>query len=683
MGQIMQEVRKFHLYDYPSEVRLLTPFLNDFSVTWGKRRRLFGSDLSLYFLRPSNRIRDQFGFDSELLLVVSTYRTLEPRLFQAVEQVMDDSPGKGRVNQRVFFLITEYGEAKAWLNSFIIDTPQECMPVAFIAQDLLERASDSWFVRNEIMSQMYTRDLFNVQLPIKTDLSFFGRGALVTDFVQSISQARNLGLFGLRKTGKTSFLFKVRRQAVRQGCEIIYFDCKNPAIRSQDWGVFLNRICNEIRKLITVPTEKQLQAQHISDQFIALLRSTPNKMNICLIFDEIEYISPIAKLDKHWHSNFLPFWQTLWTAQSELRRLSFIVAGVNPSVVELHSIGGVQNPMFGIVPARYLRGFERDELATMIRTIGRRIGLRFSSSAIDYMFQRYGGHPLLTRMACSHVHSKIELDRENRPFDIGDGFLRSSEQQREEELSYYSGHVVSELQEFYPEEYELLEALASGNEADFVEYERDVPEFVRHLRDYGLVESNGEGRPRIKISVVQKYVSYQSAKDKRTKMRRYVISGEQRKSWLNLRLQSIRNELDRLGYVIRKEELPTLYGKKGFPETERFLEMDVVEDQKDFLNFINTCNRCLVESLDHGRSIDDIRHPYPDLWDALKRVKSYRVEEVHRILTPKTQANLNMYLERDLDGKKLAEIEDGYFILQQAVIDNLFSSILYELNRHS
>ena len=683
MGQIMREVKVWHLNDYPSEEKLLKPFLNEFGVTWGQRRRLFRSEFSLYFLKPSSRIRDQFGFDSEILLVISAYPTLEPRLFQAVEQVLSDSPAKGRVNQRVFFLITEHGEAKEWLNSFLIDTPQESMPVAFVAQDLVERTDDNWFVRNEIMGQLYTRDLFNVQLPINTDLSFFGRGALVTDFVQSIKQSRNLGLFGLRKTGKTSFLFKVRRHAERQGCRVIYFDCKNPAIRNQDWETFLDRICSEIKKLINRPLEKELESRHISDRFVGLLNSTPSKMNICLIFGEIEYISPIANIDKHWHKDFVPFWQTLWTAQSQFRRLSFIVAGVNPTVVETSSVDGVQNPMFGIVPARYLQGFERDELATMIQTIGRRMGLRFARGAIDYIFERYGGHPLLTRMACSDVHDKIEFEKSRRPFDIGDEFLRAGENQREEKLLYYCAHVVSELSDFYPNEYELLEALATGNEAEFVEYSTVVPESIRHLRDYGLVENDGVGRPSVKISVVEKYVSYELAKANHTKIKRYVILEEHRETWLKLRLRSICNELDSLGYIIRNEKLPSLYGKKGFAEGEKFLGMEVVKHEENFLNFINICNRCLVESLGPRDTCIDIEQAYPDLWDALKRIKTYRIEQVHLSLTPNARDNLQAYLEEDLDSKSPSQIEDGYFILQQAVIDNLFSSIIYEINRHS
>ena len=71
-------------------------------------------------------------------------------------------------------------------------------------------------------------------------------------------------------------------------------------------------------------------------------------MRLCLIFDEIEYISPSSKLGPHWGDDFIPFWQTIWSAQSQYRKFSFILAGVNASVVEIDRVSGVQNPMFGI-----------------------------------------------------------------------------------------------------------------------------------------------------------------------------------------------------------------------------------------------------------------------------------------------------------------------------------------------
>ena len=54
------------------------------------------------------------------------------------------------------------------------------------------------------------------------------------------------------------------------------------------------------------------------------------------------------------------------------------------------------------------------------------------------------------------------------------------------EFAYYFKHVVSELQKFYPEEYEMFELLASGQTADFIELSA-ITEYTKHLYSYGLL----------------------------------------------------------------------------------------------------------------------------------------------------------------------------------------------------
>ena len=98
-----------------------------------------------------------------------------------------------------------------------------------------------------------------------------------------------------------------------------------------------------------------------------------------VVFDEIEYISPVAKEDKHWHQDFIDFWQAFWAIQSRCRMLSAIIAGVNPSVVEKDTIEGIQNPLFGIVPYQYLTGLSLEDTGRMLRTLGKRMGLKVRS----------------------------------------------------------------------------------------------------------------------------------------------------------------------------------------------------------------------------------------------------------------------------------------------------------------
>src|SRR5262249_43450503 len=136
------------------------------------------------------------------------------------------------------------------------------------------------------------------------------------------------------------------------------------------------------------------------------------------LFDEIEYISPSSKLASHWKDDFIPFWQTIWSIQSQHRKFSFILAGVNASVVEIDRVSGVQNPMFGIVRTRYLTGFEKDEVHTLLSVFGKRMGMRFDTTAVDALFTRYGGHPLLTRMVCSQINNGLKASGVSRPISV-------------------------------------------------------------------------------------------------------------------------------------------------------------------------------------------------------------------------------------------------------------------------
>ena len=63
MGRIVADVSTGHLVNYPEEELLLRPFVQNFDVTWARRRRAFGSELSVYFLKPEPHMEQAFGFE--------------------------------------------------------------------------------------------------------------------------------------------------------------------------------------------------------------------------------------------------------------------------------------------------------------------------------------------------------------------------------------------------------------------------------------------------------------------------------------------------------------------------------------------------------------------------------------------------------------------------------------------
>jgi hypothetical protein len=166
----------------------------------------------------------------------------------------------------------------------------------------------------------------------------------------------------------------------------------------------------------------------------------------------------------------------------------------------------------------------------------------------EYVRLRYGGHPLLMRLACSWEHQRLASAGAKRPVTLTVDALRQTESDRDHDLIQYVKHVVEVLRRWFPQELDLLRTLAAGEVAVFREYAADLPESVQHLRAYNLLDASGE---RISIGVVQSYLRSLDAGRSRAggsgeisvKERQPAVGTEE---WLRLLsdLNSLRNRLE-------------------------------------------------------------------------------------------------------------------------------------------
>lgn len=401
------------------------------------------------------------------------------------------------------------------------------------------------------------------------------------------------------------------------------------------------------------------------------------------MFDEIEYISFNSPIDVHWKKEFISFWQTIWSVQSIHRNLVFVISGVNPTITEVDTIDGIQNPLFGIVQAEYLQGLSEDESKTMIRTLGKRMGLKFEHDAITSLYNQYNGHPMLLRLACSYINR--QFNNSQRPVAVSKLAVQKIQEDIDVELAYYFKHIVSEIQQFYPDEYEMFQLLASGQTSDFVELSAAV-EFTKHLYNYGLVEKNKTGIPIIKMPVAGRYVALELAKkEKRTSLYK-VIDPEHRNEWIAQRSKSIIRDIRQLEMAIRTANKDRLFGENSFPEAERFASIKPVSTQEEFEVFFNTCNRCFVESIEnYGKSIgksnyfwSDIKMQYPALFEVLHRIKIYRHSGDHLTLKPDVAQKYKEFLSEDTQG--IADTNDRFFVIQQKLLESFLSAIQIEMS---
>ena len=684
MGNIVSDVKSIYLSTHADQADMLKPFLNGFDITYAEEKRLNNTIIFAFLLKPEQYISEAFGIDKEILLAYSKYEILQPRALQAVDMLFDIFPFKNRVDTlNCFFISKDRAVAEnAGVTSFTDNRSRSIVP--FIYDDLITNQNDSWYVRNVLRKNFYDVDLFGYTLPLRDETSFFGRQQVLSRYIDSIKRGENRGVFGVRKAGKTSLLFKIDRIVREQKLGFVFFyDCKSPSYRSLHWNELLGEICSNIAKRLHIMIRKEYDVKNITKSFRYVIHEASKRnLKIVIMFDEIEYISFKSPMDAHWHTEFVNFWQTIWAVQSVHRNLVFILSGVNPSATEIDTIDGVQNPLFSIVQSEYLQGLSEDDSRLMIRTLGRRMGIKFEYDAISLLYKQYNGHPMLLRLACSYINRQYE--GQNRPVTIAKDVVQKIQEDIDVELAYYFKHVVSEIQQFYPDEYEMLELLASGQTSDFVELSV-LAEYTKHLYSYGLIAKDEHGMPYVKMPVAGRYVALELAKREKRKSLYKSIDKDRRQNWVQQRIYSIIRDLRQLESAIRGSGKEKLFGENSFPEAEKFAAAQPANSEGQFELFMNTCNKCFVESIDnYGKSIGQdkyfwtvIKSTYPTLFNVLHRIRVYRHSSDHLNLKPDVAQKYKEFWDEDTQG--VAEENEKYFVVQQRLLEGFLTAIQIEM----
>ncbi len=672
---IKPEVLDGHLARNPGEHELLKPFLHGFDINYGREYRSANAFLSIYLASPHPHIREAFGIDQELLLAYSKFDNLQPRTLQAMQEFLNDGEVP-RADRRVQLLVSAAPDPVGWVKTYQADNREQRLIVAFAASELRAKAGDPWYVRNELAAQLYSCDLFGDLLPLTDDAGFFGRGMDVQALRQLVQRGGIGGLFGLRRTGKTSLLYKLKRDLEAEGLATAHrINCE----RAEVWKGRATDLLDELTHLLSGAPTTSPDLVVAARQFeAAASRATADGQRVVFMFDEIEKISPLALQVKHWRTDFIELWQVIRAVLDENRRLAFVLTGVNPAVTEAREYTGVGNPLFGIVSVRYLSGLSIDDLRLMLRTLGRPTGIRFEEEAVRAIHTRYGGNTYLTRLACKQL---ADESVGQRPLTVTPAVIAQGQALREGLLAPYCQQVVGDLKDYYPDEYALLELLATRREVEFREQSRGGAA-ITHLRHYGLLADTPAG-PAIPVAVIGRYLAEQVGD-------RWLPTSVERPTWLRRRVQALAVDIRSLERKIDGARRFALFGVPSFPEDRDFHRMPVAEDIGTFREFIHTMNRCFVESIElcckrlkQRKDFWAVKDEYSDLFTALDRVKVYRHYEAHLALNDPVEERFDAYRVIDLDGRRPSSIPDLYFVLQFQVIERLLIAVWNESERLS
>ena len=84
-------------------------------------------------------------------------------------------------------------------------------------------------------------------------------------------------------------------------------------------------------------------------------------------------------------------------------RFCFLVAGVSPHILEKEAVGRFDNPLFGTAKLILRVTFNAHFVREMVRRLARSMGIKPDEELYPLLLNDFGGHPYLTRQACSYL----------------------------------------------------------------------------------------------------------------------------------------------------------------------------------------------------------------------------------------------------------------------------------------
>ncbi|GGR99749.1 hypothetical protein GCM10008960_28020 [Deinococcus sedimenti] len=525
---------------------MLEKFLPFFSITWAKKYA-GKSKFTAILLKPAGDGQRLFSKDREILLIITKYNTLFPRLLDQAERVRREV-GITRVDPVLLF-VTGSGEIfEKETQDFNNRMDQLNIIIPFMNEAVLED-SEGHCVERQIKKYRQFKDLFDISDPVSEDIYYFGRQDFTKDVSDRLRRGNNIGIFGLRKMGKTSLIKRCEKIiGTYRDAKIVYIDLQNAALYRMRWWEVLEDISIRMGNNI----KSKFNEENGAKRFGNFIRKMDDGKRYIVAFDEIEHICPgIASAD-HWNNDFIELWKTLRSIQIENKsKLSYLVSGVNASVVETSHIGEIDNPLFSMVSVMYMPEFSNSESGLMIDTIGSYMGVDFDDDSKIFINERFGGHPLLIRLACSRLFQKYDSP-DSGDIIITESYVKSHISSIESDLYRFATHIIFVLEKWYPNEYSMLEWLSQGETEVFADLARKHPEYVSHLKNYRIIDSDSL---QIKINLIMKYLSNRLSG--KIKDDTDIMS-----DWQDI--TAIRNTIEPLLRKFIKATLKYKYGKDGW-----------------------------------------------------------------------------------------------------------------------
>jgi len=465
------------------------------------------------FLKPTAELKEKYRLQNEILVVINRHNDFDARSFDYVDKLLFEF--QNRLDKLCVLFVSQDRRLKEKIGNHTQQNPESRIIIPFSYYDFATKDA-SKLVQQRLKEFFYGRDLFSFESPLQNDTYFYGRTDVVQFFYDKYKSGENCGLFGLRKIGKTSVMFALKRYLNLRNEIPVFIDCQEPSFHKRKWFECLQFIIHTLVENVNQNSDEGLDIEthpnydeknatiYFQEDLIKVYTKT-NKTRILFIFDEIENITFDISPTKHWNDgeDFILFWQSIRSIyQKQPYLFSFIIAGVNPKAIETPTVNTFDNPIYRMITPSYLKFFTNKNVNEMVSMIGNYMGLDFDEEIYTYLTEDFGGHPFLIRQVCSKIHQDIT---KNRPAAVSKYYYQEHKETFERHLNDYIELIIEVLRRWYPKEYLLIELLAIE---DFESFDKEInksEKLIEHLIGYNIIEKAG-CKYYIRIAAVKKYL---------------------------------------------------------------------------------------------------------------------------------------------------------------------------------
>lgn len=391
-----------------------------------------------------------------------------------------------------FFMWAPDQRLRVKLNDW--STPQR------LAIPLLIDDEDEFSLISLLRDHVYARDLFYVTTPVY-GASFFGRRTLLQSLRDDVFDQRVAGVFGLRKSGKTSILMQLKEELAEDKVVTVLIDLE--AFPSPPDDPTDDLVADLRRRLILELKAHRLRTQELSELSarptilelrdaiqVVLKHLHKSGHRVLILLDEIEYLTPADRIDiaEGDMPRIAQVLSVLRSTVQETPNFTFVLSGLTSAIIEGGRLYGRPNPLFSWAKAIYVKPLARDEADDLAETVGGKMGVQFEPGALDALHEASGGHAFLYRSLSSAVVARLATDDYQRR--MSRATVLSELNEWKERVRGNIEEMIQHVKRYYSTEAVMLELLMDSPE-DFAELAPSEPVAVRRLSDLGLIQNIG------------------------------------------------------------------------------------------------------------------------------------------------------------------------------------------------